>query len=47
MSNSPARQTGTELTPQEAQIAGLVAEGISNPEIGARPFISPAPSSGT
>jgi DNA-binding CsgD family transcriptional regulator len=41
---SPRRrtvETTTQLTPQEAQITGLVREGLSNPEIGARLFISP------
>ncbi len=37
------REPGTEelLTPQEARIVGLVAEGGSNPEIAAQLFISP------
>jgi DNA-binding CsgD family transcriptional regulator/tetratricopeptide (TPR) repeat protein len=32
---------GAELTPQEQQIALLVRDGLSNPEVGARLFLSP------
>ena len=33
-------KTRDQLTPQEAQIAQLAPAGLSNPEIGARLFIS-------
>jgi DNA-binding CsgD family transcriptional regulator len=35
-----AVETSSQLTAQEAQVALLAREGLSNPEIGARLFIS-------
>jgi ATP/maltotriose-dependent transcriptional regulator MalT len=38
---SPDSSTSDELTAQERQIALLVRDGLSNPEVGARLFLSP------
>jgi DNA-binding CsgD family transcriptional regulator len=39
--HNPTAEAGSVLTGQEAQIARLAGAGLSNPEIGARLFISP------
>ncbi|GAA3987082.1 hypothetical protein GCM10022247_01750 [Allokutzneria multivorans] len=38
---APTGATGTELTPQEWEVARLAAAGLSNREIGERLFLSP------
>jgi DNA-binding CsgD family transcriptional regulator len=38
---APEAPSSDELTPQERQIALLVRDGLSNPEVGARLFLSP------
>jgi DNA-binding NarL/FixJ family response regulator len=37
---TPEASASDELTPQERQIALLVRDGLSNPEVGARLFLS-------
>jgi DNA-binding NarL/FixJ family response regulator len=39
-SGKRAVETRTSLTPQETQISQLVAQGLTNPEIAARLFLS-------
>jgi DNA-binding NarL/FixJ family response regulator len=37
----PTAGSNGDLTPQETQVARLASEGLSNPEIGSRLFLSP------